>query len=181
MENKRIICLIGPSGSGKTKIGELIESEFGIPKVITYTTRKQRNHEVDGKDYNFVDNLTFDNLEKIEETVYSGNRYCTAKKNVIALLEQFPIIYSVVTLSGFNAYKRFFGDNVISFFIETDEEICVQRMLERGDKISDINDRVKHYFGTGEFKERDECDFIIDNNGTITEAVSQIASILSNL
>lgn len=49
--------LVGRSGSGKTTMAKLLESELGLRRCVTYTTRPPRKGEEDGKDYHFVDQL----------------------------------------------------------------------------------------------------------------------------
>lgn len=51
--------LVGRSGTGKTTMANLLESELGLRRCVTYTTRPPREGEVDGRDYHFVDQLNF--------------------------------------------------------------------------------------------------------------------------
>ena len=55
-----IYCIVGPSGSGKTTLANYCSS-IGIVEIISSTSRKARNNEVEGKDYYFVDNSDFNN------------------------------------------------------------------------------------------------------------------------
>ena len=65
MSNKKQEKLIiaGPSGSGKDfLLRGLIKKDLKYsPK---FTTRPKRSLETEGKEYNFIDNLTFENLNK---------------------------------------------------------------------------------------------------------------------
>lgn len=49
--------LVGRSGTGKTTMAKLLESELGLRRCVTYTTRPPRSGEEDGKDYHFVNQL----------------------------------------------------------------------------------------------------------------------------
>lgn len=74
-----IIVLLGASGSGKSTIENILSNKFGYEKIISYTTRKQRQGEVNGKDYYFISNEKFkESLNKglfAEYDEYSQNRF----------------------------------------------------------------------------------------------------------
>jgi len=58
-----IFIISGTSGSGKTTlVNALLADMPELTKVVTYTTRPQREGEVDGKDYHFVSGEEFLNL-----------------------------------------------------------------------------------------------------------------------
>ena len=79
-----MLILIGPSASGKTEVAKLLASKYNITKIVTYTTRKPRIHEVNGVDYHFVSVEEFAKLTEqnffVETTYYNSNYYGTAKK-----------------------------------------------------------------------------------------------------
>ena len=55
-----IIVISAPSGTGKTTIvRELIKKNENLVASVSYTTRKKRANEIDGKDYNFVSSELF--------------------------------------------------------------------------------------------------------------------------
>ena len=56
------IVLLGASGSGKSTIENELSTHHGFSKIVSYTTRKPRNNEENGKDYYFVDNETFNEI-----------------------------------------------------------------------------------------------------------------------
>ena len=74
-----IITVSGISGSGKTTIVEnTVENYADIyHKVVTTTTRKPRNGEVDGVDYFFMEKNDFEqkikNGDFLESELISGN------------------------------------------------------------------------------------------------------------
>lgn len=49
-----IIAIVGPSGCGKTTAAEHIEKEFGIPTIVSFTTRPMRPGETQGREHQFV-------------------------------------------------------------------------------------------------------------------------------
>ena len=92
MEPKRrglMLVLSSPSGAGKTTLARrLLEAEPGVEMSISCTTRKQRNGEVEGRDYHFIDRETFagmrDRGEFLEWAVVFDNYYGTPRKPVEA-------------------------------------------------------------------------------------------------
>ena len=62
-----IAVLSSPSGAGKTTLVKKIAQEKKFKISISYTTRKPRTNEENGKDYFFVSEEEFKNLIKNEE------------------------------------------------------------------------------------------------------------------
>ena len=57
-----IIILSSPSGAGKTTLVKKIAQENNFKISISYTTRKPRTNEINGKDYFFIKEEDFKNL-----------------------------------------------------------------------------------------------------------------------
>ena len=58
-----IIVISAPSGTGKTTIvRELIKNNENLVASVSYTTRKKRANEINGKDYNFVSSELFSSM-----------------------------------------------------------------------------------------------------------------------
>ena len=78
---KLLFIVSGPSGAGKNTVIKHIRKVFPVVgKVVTFTTRSSRPHEVDGEDYRFVSEQEFfDRVQKGEileyEQVYNDYYY----------------------------------------------------------------------------------------------------------
>ena len=60
-----MFILSSPSGAGKTTLTKkLAENNTQFAISVSYTTRKPRPNEINGKDYHFVSKDKFDNLIK---------------------------------------------------------------------------------------------------------------------
>lgn len=58
-----LLVLSSPSGAGKTTLArQLIEADGAITMSVSVTTRAPRPGEVDGRDYNFIDDKTFEQM-----------------------------------------------------------------------------------------------------------------------
>lgn len=83
----KLFVVSAPSGAGKTSLcNELLKHYSNLTYSISYTTRKARLDEVEGKDYFFVSEEKFlemiKNDEFIEWAKVHGNYYGTPKKFV---------------------------------------------------------------------------------------------------
>jgi len=97
MHPGELFILSAPSGAGKTTLiqslltGGLLAGG-GLAFSVSYTTRKPRNGETDGKDYRFVTPATFQGMiadeRFLEWAEVHGNYYGTANDEVFPRLEQ---------------------------------------------------------------------------------------------
>jgi hypothetical protein len=79
-----LIIVSSPSGAGKTTLCRKLLAEFGDLRFsVSHTTRAARPGEVDGSDYHFIDEATFDKMVDdemfIEWAHVHGNRYGTRR------------------------------------------------------------------------------------------------------
>lgn len=156
-----MIVIIGESASGKSTLQKmLIKDDPKYKKVVTYTTRPMRDGEVDGIDYHFIPQSTFDEFVKrdffVEHTKYRDWCYGTAKadckdKNAVAVL----------TPAGMRALKRL-GFDITSIYLYVDRRSRLINILTRGDNIDEAYRR--NLSDVGQFDEViKEVDYVIDN------------------
>ena len=140
-----MLILIGASASGKTEVAKLLAKKYNITKIVTYTTRQPRIHEVNGVDYNFVSVDEFARLTSlnffVETTYYNSNYYGTARKDI---KDDKCIILDPNGLKSFNALN---DSRIISIYLSSTEENRYQRMINRQDSIENakkriVNDRI---------------------------------------
>ena len=77
----------GPSGCGKSVlVRQVLEEIDSVEFSVSYTTRKRRNLEIEGKDYYFVNEDEFkrmiDKQKLIEWAIVHGNHYGTSRREV---------------------------------------------------------------------------------------------------
>ncbi len=140
-----MLILIGPSASGKTEVAKYLFKKYNISKIVTYTTRQPRIHEIKDLDYHFISLDEFARLTQenyfAETTYYNSNYYGTAKKDI----QDDKCI--IVDPNGLKSFLALNNPRIISFYLNSNEEIRYQRMLNRNDKIEEakkriINDRI---------------------------------------
>lgn len=167
-----IIALLGASGSGKSTLENELANKYGYEKIVSHTTRKQRIGEVNGKDYHFIDNETFNEaLQRglfAEYDEYSQNRfYGTLKSDYNT--KQDKVV--VLTPNGFRQLKRNCqGDNIITVLVEANLGTRVKRYIDRCgvdkfnfDDKNEIAARVERDFGMFLGLEN-EVDIVVHND-----------------
>ena len=169
-----MLILVGPSASGKTEVANILINKYQMVRMITYTTRPIRVGEVDGVSYHFVTKDEFiklkENDEFVETVFYNDNYYGTRKSDVknnkIVILEP----------SGLNAFNQKMRNEVVSFYLNTNEVERINRMIYRKDKKEDIDKRIQN--DRKVFKDVKDVDYIIDNeNILLTDLAGKIYNI----
>ena len=80
-----LFVVSAPSGTGKTTVVRRLQGELGgLEWSVSYTTRKPRENEVDGREYHFVDGDRFAEMVEqgafLEHAEVFGNRYGTGRE-----------------------------------------------------------------------------------------------------
>ena len=136
----KVFCIMGKSGSGKDTIFKEIikDNSLNLKKIVGYTTRPKRVEENDGVEYNFIDddmiNKFIQKNKVIElrkyDTVNGIWYYGTMDDGQINLQTNSYIVIS--TLESYSSFKKYFGsNNVIPLYIDVDDGIRLQRILNR--------------------------------------------------
>lgn len=171
-----MIILIGESASGKSTIEkELVR--YGIPKIISYTSRPIRKNEVNGIDYHFISKEEFEKKIKdgffAEKTKYNDWYYGIAKNDCI------DKSVAVVEPHGFRQLNSMSDLDIVSFYIKVSQHERLIRIAKRGDNIMEIFRRI--ISDQGVFQGIDEeVDFVIENID-LENATSEIVEILRSI
>lgn len=177
-----MIVLVGESGSGKSSIADVMSKIYGYEKIVSYTTRRPRDGEVDGKDYHFISEEEFDKLQSenffLETTCYNNWLYGTAvadyADNKIAIL----------TPRGLRQLKKILPNDIhiISFYISIPRRDRLIKILQRGDNIEEAYRR--NLSDAGQFDGiEDDVNFIIYNpayKDNVTELAQKIQYYIDN-
>jgi len=117
-----MFVLSSPSGAGKTTLTKKIaENNKNFTISISYTTRKPRPNEINGRDYKFVSVQEFNTLVKennfFEYANIFGNYYGTLKKPVLELLSLGRDVLFDIDWQGTQQLKRIKSLSLVTFFI----------------------------------------------------------------
>ena len=151
MPEGKIIFFTAPSGSGKTTIVKhLLQKNSNFAFSISATTRSKRPHEVNGKDYYFLDLDTFRkriaNDEFVEyEEVYDGLYYGTLKDEIERIWSEGKHVLIDIEVKGALNIKKCYGDRALGIFIQLkDMETLERRLRARGtEEESRLKERLK--------------------------------------
>lgn len=147
MKRGTIITISGLSGTGKTAIARELSKKIGTDVSMTYTTRAPRAGEVDGKDYIFVSEEEFNELDfggfMIESDKNFGNMYGTPRK-ILDLVDEGKIVVLVITMAGVEKIREIYPNVFSVFLLPPSIKEGVDRLISRGtESISDISSRVQ--------------------------------------
>ena len=92
-KSSNLYVISAPSGAGKTSlVREICKRVAFMRPSISYTTRKIRKSEIDGKDYFFTSREHFESMiskdQFIEYQSVYGNLYGSTKENVLNQLDE---------------------------------------------------------------------------------------------
>lgn len=167
--NKKIIAISGVAGSGKGSVWRVLKNypdKFGIS--VSYTTRKRREGETDGREYHFVSDEEFDFAVKSDEFLeweqVHLDRYGTKKDDFERIMASSKTPVLEIDVKGVKDIKKRF-DNVLTIFITAPSlEVAMERLKKRGteDKKS-FEKRIARYHSEMEYAKNYDHIIINDN------------------
>ena len=135
----RLFVVSGPSGTGKSSLIERFLREDKLVRFsVSYTTRQRRPHEVDGRDYYFVDRDTFQGMIEagslLEWESVHGYFYGTPEVEVSEPLSKGVDVLLDIDVKGALRVKEKCADAVLIFVDTPSVEELVRRLSLRGEK-----------------------------------------------
>lgn len=143
----RLVTITGPSCSGKTTLTKALADTGKFIKVVSFTSRKPREGEVEGVDYYFKTRQECEYLIDIEEVVefnhFNGHIYGIEKHELRTRLLQDKMPVMIVEPHGLTTLKDMYGAGVFSIYVTASMELLITRFLSRFKE--DVNAEVKYY------------------------------------
>ena len=187
-----IIMFIGPSGSGKDYYYKEAMKQFNLNKITLLTTRPQREGEVNGREYFFVDDNYIKKLEEnnsiVEKRSYNTVHGIWTYATSAELIEEDKDYLVINTWEGYEKYIEYFGkDKVIPMYFQVNDEERLRRALEREKKekepkLQEVKRRFladKKDFSVEMLKKYNPI--IIDNNKTVDYTIFQVSHEINKI
>jgi len=175
-----LFVITGPSGCGKSTLaGRVLEELDNIDFSVSYTTRKKRNSEEEGKDYYFVPEGEFkrmmEDMKLVEWAVVHGNYYGTSKRELEKKATKGDILLDI-DVQGAHQIKEKFKKTVFIFIMPPLYLELKKRLKKRGEESPEsINERLD--VAKKEIRHYHYFDYIIIND-LLEKAVEELKSII---
>ncbi|HIE24455.1 MAG TPA: guanylate kinase [Anaerolineales bacterium] len=163
-----LIVISGPSGVGKDTVLHKMQERGQYPFhfVVTMTTRKMREGEVDGVDYFFVSHDEFaemiENDELFEYAIVYNDYKGNSKKQVRNALASGKDVIMRLDIQGAATVKKAVPEAILIFLTTEDEDELVNRLKARK---TETPESLKLRIATArqELKHAEKFDYIVQN------------------
>lgn len=178
----QLIIISGTTCAGKgTVVKELLKRNANLAVSISYTSRPQRDGEINGKDYFFVTSEEFE--QKIAHNdfleyakVQYGMYYGTPKEEVKKLLAQGKDVILEIDVQGAKQIKEIFPETILIFIMAPSMSEVKRRIKARGkENNKQIIERFKVAYN--ELNEINKYNYVVVND-EVENAVKKIEAIL---
>lgn len=140
----KLIIISAPSGSGKTTLARyLLRAIPNLQFSVSATTRAQRTHEINGRDYLFLSSDRFQELQQTNaflewEEVYQGIFYGTLKASVDECLQTGVSLVFDVDVQGALNIKKTYGQQALSVYVDAGGiDVLEKRLRARNTETED--------------------------------------------
>jgi len=168
--NGKLIVFSAPSGAGKTSIVKYLidQKELNLGFSISATSRKNRENEINGKDYYFLSVDGFKSKIKKNaflewEEVYPNSFYGTLNSEVDRIWKLGKHVIFDIDVSGGLRIKRKYPEKTIAVFVKPPsvDELKIRLKTRKTESENKINMRISK--ASAEMATADLFDIIIEN------------------
>jgi len=178
-----LIVISGPSGVGKDAVlKELQRRDLSLQFVVTMTSRRPRNGEIDGVDYFFVSKEKFEELieqgEFLEHALVYDDYKGIPKGQIREALASKRDVILRVDVQGAKTLRQLCPEAVLIFLIPTNEKEWLERLRNRKTETAEsLALRLKT--AKEELAHLGEFDYVVVNTQDhLEETVNTIVSII---
>ena len=177
---RRIFIISAPSGAGKTSLVREVCKKLGfIRPSVSFTTRKIRESEIDGKDYFFINKDEFaakvTKNEFLEHQNVYGNLYGTSLSSISHISDQGLDVILEIDYKGMLAVKEVIPEAISIYIIPPSIEILRKRLENRAeDNESVIQTRMESSVKELEYQKYADYTLINDNFSVALDSLISI-------
>jgi|TARA_B110000483_G_C18009303_1_gene470514 guanylate kinase len=146
------LILVGKAASGKDYLKNKLSSK-GFNAGVSHTTRLQREGEVDGVDYHFVDDAKFiemiDQEKFIEYMKFNGWYYGQTEKD----FDGADVM--IMSKDGLDMLPKKYRDQCVVIYLDVDRKTRIHRLNYR----NDLNDSIMRRMNTDDEQFADFQDY----------------------
>ena len=178
---KLVFIISAPSGSGKsTLVNELRKIVTGLDFSVSYTTRKPRGSEQNGREYCFVTRAEFEDMvgrgEFLEHADVFGNLYGTAKRFLREAEQRGHDLLLDIDVQGAAQVKKKIPDAVSIFVLPPDRAKLEWRLRHRGLDSENVIER-RLVTASREIENYDKYDYILVND-RLEQSVDELRAVV---
>jgi guanylate kinase len=177
-----VFIISAPSGSGKsTLVNKVRKTVLNLKFSISYTTRKPRGHEQDGREYFFISRQEFEAMIRKDEfleyaTVFETDYYGTACRFLDQAEKEGCDLLLDIDVQGAAQIKRKRPDAISIFILPPNRTELEKRLRERGqDSEEKIQRRLDE--ASREIENYGKYDYILVND-RLDDSVKALEAIL---
>lgn len=136
---KHVVVITGAPGTGKTTVRNYLTQKYAMSKILTHTTRPKRQGEIDGVDYYFETNESFDQNHFLEHVEYDDKKYGSSIEGLQRAWKENDWAAIVLDTKGAISYLQQKPAETLILYLETsNQKKQAQRLASRGDS-SDLS------------------------------------------
>ena len=178
-----MLVLSSPSGAGKTTLSRMLLDRYStIELSISVTTRKPRPGEVEGRDYRFIDENSFDAMvargDLLEWAEVFGSRYGTPRAPVERALAMGRDVMFDIDWQGTQQLREKGRDDLVSVFVLPPTIPDLEARLRTRAQDADDVIRARMAKAANEMSHWAEYDYVVINRD-VWRAFEDVCAILA--
>jgi guanylate kinase len=177
-----LYVISAPSGAGKTSlVKEVLATDPRLRLSISYTTRRKRPNEEDGRDYFFVDRQEFEAMVAdgafLEHACVFDNYYGTSREQVQSMIDQGHPVVLEIDWQGARQVRAAMPGAVTVFVLPPSRAELERRLRSRGSDTDAVIER-RLRDAVADMGHWNEFDYVIVNED-FRGAVNDLRAILA--
>ena len=179
-----VFIISAPSGSGKTTLANRLRQQVpGLLFSVSYTTRKQRGSEQDGREYYFVSRQDFQKMlaadEFLEHAEVHGNFYGTPRRFLREAEQRGEDLLLDIDVQGEEQIKAKLPEAVAIFVLPPSKEVLEKRLRDRNyaEKMQEASVQGRLLAAAREVEKYPNYDYILVND-RLDRSTEQLKAIV---